>query len=110
MMLKPTMSELLEIIPNRYLLVNVAAKRARDIADAAEQAEEPLDEKPVKLALYDIMAGRVKPVEGPRQPEQEEAEAANQVAEAEQADELPQADGEGDESGGPEGEPEETAE
>lgn len=65
MMLKPTMSELLELIPNRYLLVNVAAKRARDIADAAEQAEEPLDEKPVKLALYDIMEGRVRPAEGP---------------------------------------------
>ncbi len=65
MMLKPTMSELLDIIPNRYLLVNVAAKRARDIADASEQAGEPLDEKPVKLALYDIMEGRVRPAEGP---------------------------------------------
>ena len=61
MMLEPTMSDLLEKIPNRYLLVNVAAKRARDIADSAEQAEEPLDEKPVKIALYDIMDGRVRP-------------------------------------------------
>ncbi len=63
MMLEPTMSDLLEKIPNRYLLVNVASKRARDIADSAEQAEEPLDEKPVKIALYDIMDGRVRPAE-----------------------------------------------
>ena len=35
MMLEPTMSDLLKVIPNRYLLVNIAAKRARDIAEAA---------------------------------------------------------------------------
>lgn len=70
MMLEPTMSDLLEKIPNRYLLVNIAAKRARDIADSAEKAEEPLDEKPVKIALYDIIDGRVRPAE-----EQESAES-----------------------------------
>lgn len=69
MMLEPTMSDLLEKIPNRYLLVNIAAKRARDIADSAEQAEEPLDEKPVKIALYDIMEGRVRPAEIPEKSE-----------------------------------------
>ena len=62
MMLEPTMSDLLKVIPNRYLLVNIAAKRARDIAEAAEAAEEPLNEKPVKLALYDIMEHRIRPV------------------------------------------------
>ena len=69
MMLEPTMSDLLEKIPNRYLLVNIAAKRARDIADSAEQAEEPLDEKPVKIALYDIIEGRVRPAEIPEKSE-----------------------------------------
>ena len=44
MMLEPTMSDLLKTISNRYLLVNIAAKRARDIADAAEMAEEPLEQ------------------------------------------------------------------
>lgn len=62
MMLEPTMSDLLKTIPNRYLLVNIAAKRARDIADAAEMAEEPLEDKPVKLALYDIIDHRIRPV------------------------------------------------
>ena len=62
MMLEPTMSDLLKVIPNRYLLVNIAAKRARDIAEAAEAAEEPLNEKPVKLALSDSMEHRIRPV------------------------------------------------
>ena len=62
MMLEPTMRDLLKTISNRYLLVNIAAKRARDIADAAEMAEEPLEDKPVKLALYDIIDHRIRPV------------------------------------------------
>ncbi len=62
MMLEPTMSDLLKIIPNRYLLVNIAAKRARDIADAAENGEEIMDDKPVKLALYDIIDHHIRPV------------------------------------------------
>lgn len=62
MMLEPTMSDLLKIIPNRYLLVNIAAKRARDIADAAEADEISLDDKPVKLALYDIIDHTIRPV------------------------------------------------
>lgn len=58
-MLHPSMSELLEKVDNRYLLVNVAAKRARQIAEEAELNEVNLSEKPVKLALDDIVAGRI---------------------------------------------------
>ncbi len=58
-MLHPSMSELLEKIDNRYLLVNVAAKRARQIAEEAELNEISLTEKPVKLALDDIVSGRI---------------------------------------------------
>ncbi|HJA36181.1 MAG TPA: DNA-directed RNA polymerase subunit omega [Firmicutes bacterium] len=82
MMLEPTMSDLLKVIPNRYLLVNIAAKRARDIAEAAEAAEEPLNEKPVKLALYDIMEHRIRPVlEEAEEVEAEGAEAAQEPEE-----------------------------
>ncbi|WP_458861899.1 DNA-directed RNA polymerase subunit omega [Acidaminobacterium chupaoyuni] len=63
MMLYPSMNQLLKEIPNRYLLVNIAAKRARDIGDMIEETGEKLDEKPVKLALYDIMEHRIKAVE-----------------------------------------------
>ncbi|MBQ3534631.1 MAG: DNA-directed RNA polymerase subunit omega [Clostridia bacterium] len=58
-MLHPAMSDLLEKVDNRYLLVNVAAKRARQIAEEAEINELKLTEKPVKLALDDIVAGRI---------------------------------------------------
>ena len=58
-MLHPSMSELLTKIDNRYLLVNVTAKRARELAEEAEENEITLTEKPVKLALDDIMSGRI---------------------------------------------------
>ena len=58
-MLYPTLSQLAEKVGNRYLLVNVAAKRAREIAEEAEEAGISLTEKPVKLALGDIMADRI---------------------------------------------------
>lgn len=58
-MLYPAMNELLKKVGNRYLLVNLAAKRARDIAIDAEANEIRLTEKPVKSALMDIMSGRI---------------------------------------------------
>ena len=58
-MLHPSMTELLEKVDNRYLLVNVAAKRAREIAENAELSEIKLTEKPVKLALDDIVDGKI---------------------------------------------------
>lgn len=38
MMLYPAMNKLKSHIPNRYMLVNVVALRARQIADDAEEA------------------------------------------------------------------------
>ena len=52
MMLYPAMSKLNSHIPNRYMLVNVVAMRARQIADDAEEAGFQLDEKPVTLAIH----------------------------------------------------------
>lgn len=77
MMLYPSMSDLLKKVHNRYSLVNVAAKRARDIAAAAE--EDPdihLDEKPVSMALDDIMNDRIVPVEGGHKEAEVETETA----------------------------------
>jgi len=56
-MIYPSMSDLLKRIDSRYLLVNVVAQRAREIADKAEEAGEVLDKKPVTLALEEIAAG-----------------------------------------------------
>jgi DNA-directed RNA polymerase subunit omega len=54
MMLYPAMSKLTERIPNRYMLVDVVARRARQIADEAEYAEVRLEEKAVTLAIHEI--------------------------------------------------------
>lgn len=59
MMLYPAMSKLNSYIPNRYMLVNVVARRARQIAEAAEETGEPLDEKPVTLAINEVAEGRL---------------------------------------------------
>ena len=58
-MLYPAMGRLTSYVPNRYLLVNVVARRARQIAEEAEEAGEHLDEKPVTLAIDEVAEGRI---------------------------------------------------
>ena len=58
-MLYPAMDKLTSYVPNRYMLVNVVARRARQIAEAAEEIGEPLDEKPVTLAIHEVAEGRL---------------------------------------------------
>ena len=60
MMLYPAMKDLLEKIPSRYELVNVVAHRAREIAAEAEAAGEPLDEKPVSIAIQEVADGKLE--------------------------------------------------
>ena len=59
MMLYPAMKTLLEQVPSRYELVNVVACRARQIATEAEMAGEPLDDKPVTIAIREEADGKV---------------------------------------------------
>lgn len=60
MMLYPTMPELLKNTSNsRYLLVNVIAKRAREISQDAEEHGIPLDDKPVSIAINEIAQGKI---------------------------------------------------
>jgi len=58
-MLKPSITELMQNIPSRYLLVNVAARRAREIAEEADRNGFPMQEKPVKLAINEIADGEL---------------------------------------------------
>ena len=57
MMLYPSMKDLLSKVPSRYQLVNVVAHRARQISSQAEAANEPLDEKPVSIAIREVADG-----------------------------------------------------
>ncbi|HJB58011.1 MAG TPA: DNA-directed RNA polymerase subunit omega [Candidatus Flavonifractor intestinipullorum] len=63
MMLYPAMNKLLEKIPSRYLLVNVVAQRARQIASEAEEDHISLEEKPVTLAIREVADGKLTPQE-----------------------------------------------
>jgi DNA-directed RNA polymerase subunit omega len=53
------MSKLSSYIPNRYLLVNVVARRARQISETVKDSGEPLDEKPVTLAIREVADGKL---------------------------------------------------
>ena len=66
-MLKPSMQELMNKVGNRYLLVNLAAQRARDIAADAEELGENLPDKAVKMALDEIVDGDIVYSPGPRE-------------------------------------------
>ena len=59
MMLYPAMNKLTANVPNRYLLVNVVARRARQIARQAEDLGEKLDVKPVTLAIHEVADGKI---------------------------------------------------
>ena len=59
MMLYPPMKDVLAQVPSRYMLVNVVAQRARQIASAAEEAGIPLDDKPVSIAIREVAEGKV---------------------------------------------------
>ena len=59
MMLYPAMNQLTSVIPNRYLLVNVVAHRAREISTEAALAGEPLDEKSVSIAIQEVADGKL---------------------------------------------------
>lgn len=58
-MLYPAMSKLNAYVPNRYMLVNVVARRARQIAENAEETGEILEEKPVTLAIHEVAEGKL---------------------------------------------------
>ena len=64
MMLYPSMSTLLNRVNSRYMLVNVIARRSRDIAEAAIENEEHLDKKPVSLAIDELASGAFVAVPG----------------------------------------------
>ena len=59
MMLYPPMSELVDKVGSRYLLVNLVARRARDISQKAEEEGESLDRKPISTAIDEVYTGKL---------------------------------------------------
>ena len=58
-MLYPPVADMLKHVGSRYLLVNVVAQRARQIASEADMLGEELTEKPVTLAIREVAEGKI---------------------------------------------------
>jgi len=58
-MINPSIVSLLEKVENRYSLVVVAAKRARQIIDGAEKLTNFDSNKPVTIAIHEIDEGKI---------------------------------------------------
>ena len=56
------MADLLKHIDSRYLLVNVIARRARQISIEAETEHIPLEDKPVTIAIHEVADGKLAAV------------------------------------------------
>ena len=59
-MLYPSLASLLDQVNSRYLLVNIIARRARDISLNAKERDESLDDKPVSRAIEEIASGALR--------------------------------------------------
>ena len=80
MMLYPPVADLVDKVGSRYQLVNVVAQRARHIAAECEERGEPLDEKPVSIAIDEVYAGKLT-VNHVTEPKAETAAPAEEPAE-----------------------------
>ena len=59
MIIKPTVTDLLKIVPDRYSLVIMSSKRARQIAVGSPVLTNSKEKSPVTLATIEIAEGKV---------------------------------------------------
>ncbi|MCI8276611.1 MAG: DNA-directed RNA polymerase subunit omega [Clostridia bacterium] len=62
-MVKPAVTELLKIVPDRYSLVIMTSKRARQIASGATVLTGVDEKSAVTLAVNEISEGKVTEIE-----------------------------------------------
>ena len=72
MMVKPSVTDLLKIVDNRYILSIMTAKRARQIAAGDPPMTKVKEESPVTLAANEIAEGKVRIVEEKEEKKDEE--------------------------------------
>ena len=58
-MARITVEDCLEVVDNRFELVLMATKRARQLANGADATIDSANDKPTVLALREIAAGKV---------------------------------------------------
>ena len=59
MLVKPSVTDLLKKVDNRYSLIIMTAKRARQIADGETPMTSASDKSPVSLAVDEIFEDKV---------------------------------------------------
>ena len=59
MMLYPPVPQMLKSVPSRYLLVNVIARRARQVAIEEEEFKLPSETMAVSEAIDEIAEGKI---------------------------------------------------
>lgn len=62
MMLYPPLSDLVQKVGSRYLLVNLISRRAREISNQADDNGDHLDKKPVSTAIDEVYTGKIKAI------------------------------------------------
>ena len=60
MMLYPPVAELVEKVGSRYQLVNLVARRARELSSEAEEKQSPRTRKPVSSAIDEVYSGKLR--------------------------------------------------
>lgn len=73
MIVKPTVTELLRRVRNRYELVIATSKRARQIANGAPVVTTVKEDSPVTLAANEIAEGKIEIIEPIDEIKKEEA-------------------------------------
>lgn len=103
-MARITVEDCLKRIPNRFMLVNMVAKRVRQMREGSEYLVSSPKNEDVVIALREVAAGRItvkstKPADGPAAaadpvPAAEAAEPQSEAEEpqAEPADTAPETD------------------
>ncbi len=59
MMLYPPVAELVDRVGSRYQLVNLVAKRARDLSAKADELQISPEKKPVSSAIDEVYTGKL---------------------------------------------------
>ena len=59
-MLYPSLASMLKQVNSRYLLVNIIARRARDLAATAADRDDSYNEKPVSRAIEELASGELR--------------------------------------------------
>ncbi len=59
-MINPSFDELREINTSRYAIVMITSKRARRLVNMSEPLIETKAEKPVTIAIEELMAGKIE--------------------------------------------------